>query len=148
MACCAATWAALAAENLALRQQLAVLIEQKKRPRLRKRDRIFWAGLSRFWSNWRSVLRLDEVFRCSLGLQDFFSRFHTGGSVCDFAVGYGCEFPVSCLLVEGDDPTPMPYLIAVMPLGVVWFLLLPHLPEDFEPALPKAAKRCGVGLPF
>ena len=33
--------AELAAENLALRQQLAVLIEQQKRPRLRKRDRIF-----------------------------------------------------------------------------------------------------------
>ncbi len=23
-----------------------------------------------------------------------------------------------------------------------------YLPEDFEPALPKAAKCCGVGLPF
>ena len=33
--------AVLAAENLALRQQLAVLSEQKRRPRLRKRDRIF-----------------------------------------------------------------------------------------------------------
>ncbi len=27
-----------------------------KRPRFRNRDRIFWAWLSRFWSNWRSVL--------------------------------------------------------------------------------------------
>ena len=32
----------LAAENLALRQQLAVLERQSKRPRLKKRDRIFW----------------------------------------------------------------------------------------------------------
>ncbi len=46
----------LAAENLALRQQLAVLQQKSKRPRLRKRDRIFWAWLSRFWSNWRSAL--------------------------------------------------------------------------------------------
>ena len=46
----------LAVENLALRQQLSVLSEQKRRPRLRTRDRIFWAWLSRFWSNWRSVL--------------------------------------------------------------------------------------------
>jgi transposase InsO family protein len=46
----------LAAENLALRQQLAILKQCAKRPRLRKRDRIFWAWLSRFWSNWRSVL--------------------------------------------------------------------------------------------
>lgn len=41
--------AELAAENLALRQQLAVLERQSKRPRLRKRDRIFWAWLSRLW---------------------------------------------------------------------------------------------------
>jgi len=46
----------LAAENLALRQQLAVLQRQSKRPRLKKRDRIFWVWLSRFWKNWRSVL--------------------------------------------------------------------------------------------
>ncbi len=48
--------AELAAENLALRQQLAILEQRSKRPRLRKRDRIFWAWLSRVWSNWRSVL--------------------------------------------------------------------------------------------
>ncbi len=48
--------AELATENLALRQQLAVLTEQKRRPRLRTRDRMFWVWLSRFWSNWRSVL--------------------------------------------------------------------------------------------
>jgi len=37
--------AAIAAENLALRQQLAVLQVSVKRPRLRKRDRIFWVWL-------------------------------------------------------------------------------------------------------
>ena len=46
----------LAAENLALRQQLAILEQRSKRPRLQRRDRIFWPWLSRFWSNWRSVL--------------------------------------------------------------------------------------------
>lgn len=44
----------LAAENLALRQQLAVLQRQNKRPKLRKRDRIFWAWLSCLWSNWHT----------------------------------------------------------------------------------------------
>ena len=39
--------AELVAENLALRQQLAVLEHRSKRPRLRKRDRIFWVWLSR-----------------------------------------------------------------------------------------------------
>ena len=56
----------LAAENLALRQQLAVLHRQSQRPRLKKRDRIFWVWLSRLWSNWRGVLLLvqpDTVVR-------------------------------------------------------------------------------------
>ncbi|MCH7994861.1 MAG: hypothetical protein IIB57_10530, partial [Planctomycetes bacterium] len=48
--------AELAAENLALRQQLAILEHTSRRPRLRERDRILWVWLSRFWSNWRSVL--------------------------------------------------------------------------------------------
>ena len=39
--------AVIAAENLALRQQLAVLPASMKRPRLRKRDRVFWVCLSR-----------------------------------------------------------------------------------------------------
>jgi len=46
----------LAAENLALRQQLAALQHKSKRPRLRKRDRIFWVLLSRIWADWRSAL--------------------------------------------------------------------------------------------
>ncbi len=56
----------LASENLALRQQLAVLTERKRRPRLRKRDRIFWVWLSRLWAGWRSVLVIvqpDTVIR-------------------------------------------------------------------------------------
>jgi len=50
--------AAILAENLALRQQLAVLQASTKRPRLRKRDRIFWVWLSRVWSGWRSCLTI------------------------------------------------------------------------------------------
>ena len=46
----------LAAENMALRQQLTVLQRSVKRPKLRKRDRIFWIWLSRLWTGWRSVL--------------------------------------------------------------------------------------------
>ncbi len=48
--------AELAAENLTIRQQLAVLERTMKRPWLCNRDRIFWTWLSRLWSNWRSVL--------------------------------------------------------------------------------------------
>ena len=50
----------LAAENLALRQQLAILEHNSKRPRLRKPDRIFWAWLSRLWPNWRSALLIVQ----------------------------------------------------------------------------------------
>ena len=56
----------LAAENVALRQQLAVLREKVKRPRVRNRDRIFWAIRSRVWADWRSALLIvqpDTVVR-------------------------------------------------------------------------------------
>ena len=46
----------LAAENLALRQQLAVLKRQKPKPRLKKRDRLFWIVLSKLWSGWGQAL--------------------------------------------------------------------------------------------
>ena len=52
--------AELAAENLALRQQLAILQQKSKTPRLRKCDRIFWVWLSRFWANWRSALLIVQ----------------------------------------------------------------------------------------
>lgn len=45
----------LAAENLALRQQLAALRKRTRRPNLRQRDRIVWPWIARLWSNWRSV---------------------------------------------------------------------------------------------
>jgi len=46
----------LAAENLALRQQLAVLNRKIHRPKLHRRDRFFWVILSQLWKNWREVL--------------------------------------------------------------------------------------------
>jgi len=46
----------LIAENLALRQQIIVLQRSVIRPRIRRRDRVFWAWLSRLWPNWRSAL--------------------------------------------------------------------------------------------
>ena len=46
----------LAADNIALRQQLAILRHNAKRPKLRRRDRIFWVWLSKFWTQWRIAL--------------------------------------------------------------------------------------------
>jgi putative transposase len=48
----------LALENLALRQQLAVLKYQRPRPALTDTDRRFWALLSRIWSGWRASLHI------------------------------------------------------------------------------------------
>ena len=52
--------ATLVAENLALRQQLAVLSASGKRPKLRPRDRVFWVWLCRVWRDWRSCLVLVQ----------------------------------------------------------------------------------------
>jgi hypothetical protein len=52
--------ASLVAENLALRQQLAVLRRATPRPRLHPVDRAFWAVLSRTWSRWADVLAIVQ----------------------------------------------------------------------------------------
>ncbi len=43
-------------ENLALRQQLTVQQRTIKRPKLKRKDRIFWVWLSRIWPQWKSAL--------------------------------------------------------------------------------------------
>jgi len=48
----------LVAENLALRQQLAILRRQTKRARLTPLDRGFWIVLSRAWSRWPQSLAI------------------------------------------------------------------------------------------
>jgi len=59
---CTLVWPAnvkeLTLENLALRQQLAVMKRQCPRPRLRGTDRWFWVWLLRAWPNWRKALLL------------------------------------------------------------------------------------------
>ena len=47
--------AVVTAENLALRQQLAVVSQSVKRLKPRPRDRVFWDLLSRLWPNWRTA---------------------------------------------------------------------------------------------
>jgi putative transposase len=46
----------LAAENLALRQQLAILNRTAKLPKLRPQDRLLWTTLSRLWQDRRAAL--------------------------------------------------------------------------------------------
>ena len=47
---------ALALENLALRQQLAMYRRTRPRPAARGADRLFRVGLRRAWTGWRSAL--------------------------------------------------------------------------------------------
>jgi len=46
----------LALENLALRQQLAILNRSTSRPRLTQADRAFWVTMSRIFADWRQTL--------------------------------------------------------------------------------------------
>jgi ADP-ribose pyrophosphatase YjhB (NUDIX family) len=46
--------------ELALRQQLAVLRQAKRRPRLTSLDRAFWVLLRQLWPRWREVLVIVE----------------------------------------------------------------------------------------
>jgi putative transposase len=46
----------LVLENLALRQQLAVLKRRHPRAKLAFVDRLFWVAVSRFWSRWKQAL--------------------------------------------------------------------------------------------
>ncbi len=53
-------------ENLALRQQLAVLTQWCYRRRLAPSDRIFWVFLRRYWPRWKQALlivRPETVIR-------------------------------------------------------------------------------------
>ncbi len=52
--------------ELALRQQLAVYVQKRPRPRLTPLDRAFWVALSRFWPRWKNTLVIvtpDTVVR-------------------------------------------------------------------------------------
>ena len=75
----------LALENLALRQQLAILRHKAPRPRLRRADRAFWVTLARVWDQWRSALilvRPETVLRWHrLGFR-YFWRWKSRGRPC------------------------------------------------------------------
>jgi hypothetical protein len=55
---CLRSHRSLLLENLALRQQLAVLKRKHPRPRMGAVDKIFWAFASRFWGAWKQSLLL------------------------------------------------------------------------------------------
>jgi len=50
----------LVLENLALRQQLAVLAAKHPRPRLVAHDRPFWVILRQCWTGWKKALLIVQ----------------------------------------------------------------------------------------
>ena len=50
----------LALENLALRQQLAILKFHYTRPQLTDSDRLFWVVLGRLWPAWTDDLHIVQ----------------------------------------------------------------------------------------
>ena len=56
----------LAAENLAMRQQLAILVRKTPKPKLLMRDRLFWLATRRLfasWATWLVIVKPDTVVR-------------------------------------------------------------------------------------
>jgi len=47
-------------ENLALRQQLSVIVRKRPRPRLTLPDKLFWALLCRLWSGWKEAILIVQ----------------------------------------------------------------------------------------
>src|SRR6266446_22323 len=57
---------AVALENVALRQQLAMFRRTVARPHIRHRDRLFWILFANAWRDWRTALMVvkpDTVVR-------------------------------------------------------------------------------------
>ena len=75
--------AALQAENLALRHQLAILRRSVKRPKLTAADRLFWAWLSAVWTDWRSCLAIVKPDTVIGGTARPFACSGPGRSVAD-----------------------------------------------------------------
>jgi putative transposase len=56
----------LVIENLALRHQLAIALRPRRRPQLKRRDKLFWLLLCRFMTGWRRhlvLVRPETVMR-------------------------------------------------------------------------------------
>src|SRR5260370_35769953 len=67
----------LALENLALRQQVAILRRQVRRPTLPLADRLFWVGLMRTWDGWKDSLILVQPETVIRWFREGFKRYWT-----------------------------------------------------------------------
>jgi len=65
----------LVIQIIALRHQLSILLRQKKKPKLRNRDRFLWVWLSRIWTDWKEHLVIVKPETVIKWHRQGFSRF-------------------------------------------------------------------------
>jgi hypothetical protein len=90
-------------ENLALRQQLAVLKHRHPRPRLDLLDKLFWVAVRRFWSRWQQSLIAvtpETVVRWHRGgfrlYWKLISKVKARRKTTDVEGGSGIDIPDGC----------------------------------------------------
>jgi hypothetical protein len=66
--------AAISLENLALRSQLAVLQRSVPRPKVYRRDRLFWVWLSRLWTGWLRTQCDEDIERVRMWMRSGFEE--------------------------------------------------------------------------
>ena len=64
----------LVIENVALRQQVATLIKQRRRPALDNADRAFWVALRAAWPRWTNALVIVKTDTVAKWHRDRFRR--------------------------------------------------------------------------
>jgi putative transposase len=72
----------LIAENISLRQQLAIYKRKHKRIPITNSDRIFWVFISKIWSKWKSALIIvkpETVIRWHRNLFKIYWRWKSRG---------------------------------------------------------------------
>ncbi len=99
--------ASLVVENVALRQQLAVLNRRSPRPRPRRRDRAFWVVLRRLWSGWRDVLVIVQPASVIRWHRQGFRLFWRWKSRCGRPGRPGTAVGVRALIKEMAGTNPL-----------------------------------------
>ena len=103
----------LALENLALRQQLAVLHRKARRPRLRAVDPTLWLSVARVWGQWCLTLVLvtpETVLRWQRQRFRYFGRIFRNQAAGSFRLRNRCAItggPRERSQARSDVPRPI-----------------------------------------
>ena len=92
-------------ENLALRQQIAVLTRTKHRPRLEPEDRILWVALRQSWSRWRDALAIVKPETVVSWHRSAFRRYWTSLSRPAGRPRLGAEIRALIVRMASENPT-------------------------------------------